>query len=205
MPHMSLREKLRKPDWLGEMQAVLVTGLVITGLGIALSAAWTISGDKPVSVTVPAQALPGVPGSVGGLTASVTIASTAAVEVQIQDPTVHQRISDALTGLPTALLVLVLLAMLLRIVRRARRADPFTAAAVRQLRILAVIVLAGGVLVSTVETIATLDLVTTLTNREASADVKLPAHWVLAGFGLLAIAEVVRRGTAMRTELEAVI
>jgi hypothetical protein len=80
-----------------------------------------------------------------------------------------------LTARPTFAVVAALLALLLRIVWGARRGDPFTLATVRRPRVLAVVTLAGGYL------------------------------GFLVGFGLLAVAEVVKRGDAMRAGLETVV
>lgn len=202
---MSFLGKLRGPDWLGEMQALLVLGLVGTSLAVVVTGVRTVLGDSPVIAQLPADAMTGVAGPVAGLADGVTIGSDSLVEVQIADPSTRQVIAEALTSLPTVLVVLVMLLMLLRIVRRARRDDPFTAGTVRQLRILAVLVIAGGAGAGIVESLAALNLSLTVGTETAYAVWQLPAGWSLAGFGLLAIAEVVNRGAVMRDEMETVI
>lgn len=202
---MSFLERLRKPDWLGEMQALLVLGLVGTGLAVAVTGARTVLGDGPVIAQLPADAMTDVAGPVAGLADGITIGPDSIVEVRIADPSVHQVIAEAMTSLPTVLVVLTMLLMLLRIVRRARRGDPFTVGTVRQLRILAVLVIAGGAAAGIVESLAALDLSLTVDDETAYAVWQLPAGWLLAGFGLLAIAEVVNRGAVMRDELDRVI
>lgn len=202
---MSFLESLRRPNWLGEMQALLVLGLVGTALAVGVTGARTVLGDSPVIARLPADALTDVAGPVAGLADGVTIGSDSIIEVQIADPSVHQVIAEALTSLPTVLVVLTMLLMLLRIVRRARRGDPFTTGTVRQLRILAVLVIAGGTVAGIVESLAALDLSLTVDGETAYTAWHPPAGWLLAGFGLLAIAEVVNRGAVMRDELDTVI
>jgi hypothetical protein len=201
---MGLWEKLRRPDWLAEMQALVMVGLVVVGLGIVLSAGWAITSGGPVVAEVPADSLSNVVGSVDGLNRHAAITPDATVEVEIADPSTRQLVASALTSLPTGLVVVAMLAMLLRIVRRARRDDPFTAGAVRRLRILAVVVLVGGSLAGLAESLAALDLAISLTDQ-AWTTVRFPVAWLLAGFGLLAISEIVKRGTAMRAELDTVV
>ncbi|MFC6016152.1 DUF2975 domain-containing protein [Plantactinospora solaniradicis] len=202
---MSFLGKLRRPDWFGEMQALLVLGLVGTGLAVVVTGVRTVLGDSPVIAQLPADAMTDVAGPVAGLDDGVTIGPDSIVEVQIADPSIHQVVAEALTSLPTVLVVVSTLLMLLRIVRRARRGDPFTAGTVRQLRILAVLVIAGGAVAGTVENLAALDLSLTVTEETAYTVWQLPAGWLLAGFGLMAIAEVVNRGAVMRDELDTVI
>ncbi|MBF9130534.1 DUF2975 domain-containing protein [Plantactinospora sp. S1510] len=202
---MSFLEKLRKPDWLGEMQALLVLGLVGTGLAVVLTGGRTVLGDSPVTVQLPAEAMTDVAGPVAGTADGISIGPDSIVEVQIADPSVHQVVAEAMTGLPTLLVVLGMLLMLLRTVRRARRGDPFTVGTVRRLRVLAVLLIAGGVAAGIVESLAALDLSRTIGNETVYTVWQPPAGWLLAGFGLLAIAEVVNRGVVMRDELDRVI
>lgn len=202
---MSLVNRLRRPDWLGEMQTLCVVGLVVTGLAMVVSVAWAILGDEPVTVQVRADAVIDVPDVAGGLADGVTIAPDSIVEVEVTDPSAHQLIAKVMTSLPTMLTAFGMLLMLLRVVRRGRRGDPFAAGTVRELRVLAVLVIVGGTLAGVVESLAMLDLSFTVTDTAGYAMWHFPAGWLLAGFGFLAIAEVVRRGTAMRDELATVI
>jgi hypothetical protein len=90
-------------------------------------------------------------------------------------------------------------------VRHARRGDPFTPATVRRLRVLALVTLGGGHLGSLVELFASMYLSSTVAVDGVIGVSELPVHWFLVGFGLFAVAEVVRRGHTMRAELETVV
>jgi len=200
---MSFRNRLRREDWLGEMQTLCIVGLAFVGLATVVPIGWAMLGGKPVTAELSADTMTGVAGAATGLP-GVTVAPGSTVEVQVADPSLHQQIAEALTSLPTKLVVFAMLLMVLRIVRRARHGDPFTAATVRQLRRLGVLVIAGGTVAGIVEAFAMFDLSRTVGNN-VYAIWDLPAGWLLAGFGFLAVAEVINRGTAMRDELATVI
>ncbi|WP_457033744.1 DUF2975 domain-containing protein [Kitasatospora sp. P5_F3] len=202
---MSLPDKLRRPDWLGELQGVLTLGLVATGLAIGVPAGRALLDDLPVTAGIPARALEATTLIPIRTTGGVSITPDSVIEVEIADPSAHQLVAAALTALPSLLVALSMLVMLLLVVRRARRSDPFTAQAVRRLRLLAAFVIVGGTLAGVTESIAALDLALTVSDAAGVAVWEFPAAWTLAGFGLLASAEVVSRGARMRAELETVI
>lgn len=203
---MGIIGKLGKPDWLGEMQTVAAVGVVGTVVVTGMTVVQALVSEQGVTVAVPADWLGESVGQGAKLPAEVSVAADAAVEVAVTGPRPYQLIAYLLTGLPTMLVVLGLLAMLWYILRGARRGDPFTARTVRQLRILAGATIVGGTVAGLVETFAGLALVQSITHTgEFYAAWKVPVPWLLAGFGLLAVAELVKRGTAMRAELETVI
>ncbi|MET9403857.1 DUF2975 domain-containing protein [Kitasatospora sp. NPDC002965] len=202
---MSLLGKLRRPDWLGELQGVLTLGLVATSLAIAVSVGRALLGDLPVTAGIPAGALEGSTVIPGRTTGGVSITPDSVIEVEIADPSAHQLVAAVLTALPSLLVALGMLVMLLLVVRRARRGDPFTTQAVRRLRLLAVFVIVGGTLAGVTESAAALDLALSVSDTAGVTVWEFPAAWTLAGFGILASAEVVSRGAGMRAELETVI
>lgn len=194
---MRLPESLRRPDWLKEMQAVLAIALGV--VAPALRAA--IAEELPLEL--PAAALSGTLDY--ELREGVAIAAEQDVTVTLADPDAGQRAAWALAELPTQAVAAALLALLLGLVRHARREDPFTPATVRRLRAVAATAIAGGVFAFTVELLASMHLSTTAVVGDIAGISHLPVHWLLIGFGLLAVAEVVKRGRAMREELETVV
>ena len=98
-----------------------------------------------------------------------------------------------------------MLALLAGLVRKAKRDDPFTEFTVRRLRATAAVAVGGGYLGFLVELLAAMHLSSTMLIDTVAGVAFLPAHWLLIGFGCFAIAEVVRRGRAMRDELDAVV
>ncbi|MCW6011134.1 hypothetical protein K1W54_42315 [Micromonospora sp. CPCC 205371] len=199
---MHIPERLRRPDWLAEMQsavAVVLVALAVVGtVGIAMSAA----RDNLV-VEVPASA---VAGASDGLRQGVTIDVEGTLDAVVARPDRAEQLAATLTNLPTYLVVVTLLAILYAVVRRARREDPFLAVTVSRLRLLGLVALVGGPLATFVEMVAALDLTRRVTgDASASLDPAAIGLWMLAGFGFLAVAEIVNRGRVMRSELDTVI
>ena len=89
------------------------------------------------------------------------------------DPSAAQVALYWLGRAPEPLLLLVLGAMLAQLLRRARRADPFTPATVRSLRRIAGLTLAGGVTASAVAFVGQLALAMSVTGNQAAG--MLPA------------------------------
>jgi hypothetical protein len=203
---MRVIERLRKPDWLGELQIALVAALALLGV-LAVVNIIAIVGGWPVSVEVPAGAVDGVGGATGGLAGGVAVDPHGTVDVLADDPSARQLFAAALVSLPTFLVILTLFAMLLGVVRRARKGGPFDEHVVWRLRLIGAVAIIAGFIARLVELFAQLDLTSTVTDRSMSATVSLQSlfGWVLVGIALFAIAEVVKRGLAMRAELDTVI
>jgi hypothetical protein len=203
---MGVIERLRKPDWLGELQTALVAALAVLGVLAVLNVA-AIVGGLSVSVQVPTGTVDGVAGATGGLAAGAAVDPNGTVDVLIDHPSARQVVAAALVSMPTFLVIVALFAMLLGVVYRARKGGPFDAHVVRRLRLIGLVALVAGVVARLVELFAQLDLTSTVTDRSTSATLPLQSlfGWVLVGIALFAIAEVVKRGLAMRTELDTVI
>jgi DUF2975 family protein len=148
-----------------------------------------------------------VAGATGGLAAGAAVDPNGTVDVLIDHPSARQVVAAALVSMPTFLVILALFAMLLGVVHRACNGGPFDAHVVRRLRLIGVVALVAGVVARLVELFAQLDLTSTVTDRSTSATLPLQSlfGWVLVGIALFAIAEVVKRGLAMRAELDTVI
>ncbi len=202
--HGSLKQRLLRADWLRELHGLLVACLVLSALGLVAVVAMAIFA--PLSVAVPADHVV-TANALHGLTGGAELDLHGEVGLTVANPSPYQAILGALTVLPTGLVVLMMLAVLVRVVRDARRTDPFTEATVRRLRQLGAVVIIGGVLAWVVEFYAQFALAGTVTETGSGATLTLlkPAIWLLVGFGYLAIAEVVSRGRAMRAELDRVI
>ncbi|HZM83644.1 MAG TPA: DUF2975 domain-containing protein [Candidatus Limnocylindrales bacterium] len=196
---MSLAEKVRKADWLNELRALVIVGIVLTLLFSLIEVITVALGGQAV---VEVRHNPAGPQEfqLGGQ--AVEHVST---RVAILEPTPAQALWYLGTFLPSAVVLLAALSMLLRLLSRARRANPFTRDTVRDLRWLAVVVLVGGTLASLVESVATLRLSAGLKPDTVSGYWNLPALWLLAGFGAMAVAEIVARGCALREELDEVV
>ncbi|GAA4909630.1 Protein of unknown function (DUF2975) [Stackebrandtia albiflava] len=199
MTRLSLVNGLRRPDWLKELQVLLVIALaLVTVFGAGAVIAGAVAGDG-VRIDLPATAVTGTPDH--GLRPGATVVAGQDLAVTVADPTATQRLSWALTTLPTQLLLIAVLGLLLRTVWRARRDDPFLPGTVRRLRVLATTALAGGGAVFAVELLAATWLSGSIVEGGFAGSATLPVHWVLVGVGLYAVAALVDRGSAMRAEL----
>ncbi|WP_422769624.1 DUF2975 domain-containing protein [Plantactinospora sp. WMMC1484] len=196
---------LRRPDWLAELQGLVVLLLVVMAGIVAFQSVALIDG-RPVVARVPAEALPGVAGATEGLRSGAAVDGD--VEVLVADPTPGDLVAYYLTGLPTLAVGAAVLALLWSALRRARRADPFSAGTVRRLRSIGWTALGGGLLAQLVQAIASLALTGRVTadgTFATTVDLAQTGLFLLVGFGFFAVAEIVRRGVTMRTELETVI
>lgn len=195
---MGLLARLGRADWLGEIQAVLVGGLAAVGVVGFLGIRHLLFGDT-VDAHVSAHAV-GLDGDHSG----VILGPYDDVAVQVPHPSATQRFWATLDGAPTYVVVVVLLLLLLRLVRDAQRDDPFRPEVVRALWVIAAVTLCGGVLAWAAELFARYALTASVTPA-VGLTMTIPYAWILAGFGFLAVGEVVRRGVRLRTELDEVI
>lgn len=203
---MNVIGRLRKPDWLGELQIALVATVALLGV-LAVVDVVAIAGGWPLTVEVPAGAVDGVGGATGGLTAGVAVDPHGMVDVLIDDPSARQLFAAGLISMPTFLVVMALFAMLLGVVHRVRKGGPFDKHVVWRLRLIGVVAIVGGVVARLIEFFAQLNLMSTVTDRLTTATLPLQDlfGWVLGGIALFAIAEVVSRGLTIRAELDTVI
>jgi hypothetical protein len=124
--------------------------------------------------------------------------------VSIEAPTVHQRWLWTLAMAPTVLLLLITLVLLNIVLHRARHQGPFTTRTVHLLRWMGV-VLWAGIIAAVIEDRARSALSGLVADTSWSGSMQPPVSWLFGGFICFAVAEVVRRGIALRTELETVI
>jgi hypothetical protein len=202
---MKVRESLRRADWLRELHGLLFVGVVLTALVGVVSAIATLTG-QPFSVGLLAEEVLR-PDAVVNVADGVHADPNTTVYLRITQPTGAQLALATAATLPTYALTTTMLVMLWRLVGAARRTDPFTWATVRRLRALGWLLVIGGPVAWVVEFGARFALSDTVTSRgpHATLDLFAPAVWGLVGFGMLAIGEVIRRGQALRTELDGVV
>jgi hypothetical protein len=187
---------MRKPYWLGELEIALIGALILVGVGMAFMAlAGAMGGAVPVRV--PVNAVPAIRDAVA---AGAVVEGGGTVDMMIEHPAPGQIVAGVFATVPTLVVVFTLLAILHRVVRGARRGGPFDGLVVRRLRLLGVITIGGGLLSRIVEIIAQAHLTSTVV-RHSGLNFSAPAvfGWLLVGFGFFAVAEIVRRGLAMRT------
>ncbi len=131
------------------------------------------------------------------------------VEVSVQDPTLLQTLLGLLShGLAHTLAALPMIVYARRLVDRAAAGGPFTLDTARGLRRLGRVVLVGGALAEVVQIAATTALLhSVLPGPHGVADTsyRLSLWWLVLGLAVLAFAEVVEHGCALRAELDEVV
>ncbi|MEU5940003.1 DUF2975 domain-containing protein [Micromonospora sp. NPDC047548] len=202
---MKARESLRRADWLRELHGLLLVAVVVSGVVGVVGMIATLTG-QPVDIEAPSG---GVlrPDSLVNARAGAVIDADASIYLRVEQPSGVQIGLATVAALPTYILATTMLVMLWRLVGEARRTDPFTAATARRLRTLGWLLIVGGPVAWLVEFLARFALSGTVATggHQATLNLGVPAVWFLAGFGILAISEVVRRGQALRAELDEVV
>ncbi len=198
---MRLSSAFRRADWLAEIQQVLSIAFVLVIAAGFVGAATTVGGA--VELPLPARAALGA-----GATASsgLPLSPSADVTIRLEHPTPGQVVLSLLSHAPAWLLTCLMLGLLWWLVRQARRAELFADRLARRLRQLGWLVALGGPVATLLEFVATFTLAGTLpgVTPQATLDLGPFGSWLLIGFAILAISEVVRRGHVLRTELDGV-
>jgi len=196
---MPLAAKLRKTNWLNELRILVIAGITLVLVFTAYEIVFATTGGGP-TVSLPRNPTGPEKFEVGG-----QAMSHVATELYILEPTGAQ-LGWYLAGrLANVIVLIAVLSMLLGLLNRARRANPFTRATVRDLRWISVVLIAGGTLASLVEAIAAMGLSASIPPGNIAGTWKLPVLWLLTGFGALAVSEIVARGCALREELDEVV
>jgi hypothetical protein len=202
---MKVRETLRRADWLRELHGLLLVAVVVCGVVGVASMIATLTG-QPLDIEVPSG---GVlrPDSLVHANAGVVIDPDASIYLRVGHPSWFQLGLATLVTLPGYALTTTMLVLLWRLVGEARHTDPFSGATGRRLRTLGWLLIVGGPAAWVVEFVARFALSDTVSTvgPQATFDLGAPAVWFLAGFGILAISEVVRRGQVLRAELDEVV
>lgn len=187
-------------DWLGELHTALAIGTVLGVLAGVSEIGAAVFADT-VDMTIQTAGAD----QVNGLPAGVELAWAGDVEVTVLDPTWAERLVSLAQGAPAYLLGLWIIAMLWRIVRVARRTDPFSPELARRLRRVGTATVVLGLVAEAAQWAIVLAATTLVHDEVWAFSLGLDLWWLLLGFGLLAVAEVLRRGSGLRAELDEVV
>jgi hypothetical protein len=131
------------------------------------------------------------------------------VNAYIHDPSLVQTLLGLLThGLAQGMVTLPMIIFARRLVDRAILNGPFTMSMVRGLRRLGLLVLVGGFLAELVRSAALIALYNSaVSGGDAIVDTNwmIDFWWLLLGLVILAFAQVIEHGCALRAELDEVI
>lgn len=202
----------RKRDWAREAEQVFWLGAAVLIAWVVGRVAWSVIG--PVAAQVPAMAL-GITALAGSIPAGAQLsAADDHVTVVLADPTAGERLLAVLAVVPQPLVLATVLALLARWARSVRQGATFAASAASRLtRIGQVTVLAGIGAYFLETTAASMLRWDVLPNGVASSpspasvlsSVGPALWWPTIGACLGLVGEIVRRGVALRDELEGVI
>ncbi len=195
----------RQPvSWLTWTERVLAS---LVGLAVLAALVGLVGGfNAGFTVQVPADVLPELTSvHPDVLDPGAHLSADGTVGVEITDPSVGQSLALALGWMPALAMTVVALILLLRLVRDARRHGPFTTATVHRLRAVAVVALVGGPLGIAAEAVSNALLTRSVLSTGGDVAPHVTFEWLLLGLGFLAVAEVVRTGLALRSELDEVI
>lgn len=194
---------LRRPDWLDELHRLLLAATLLAGVGGVLRAGALLAG-RPLEADVDTA---GVLRPEALIDAPPGVSVSSPLRLQLDHPTGVQYLWEALATLPSHALLVLALALLWRLTGRARRGDPFTADTVGRFRALGLVLAIGGPVTWVVESVSRFAFSATLPvgGPYAPLDFAIPLAWGLCGFGMLAIGEIIRRGQALRAELDGVV
>ncbi|MDG4827263.1 DUF2975 domain-containing protein [Asanoa sp. WMMD1127] len=185
-------------DWLRDLQLLIGASMVVFAGIIVFRLVSVFAGGAVCAGIVGAP----VDVAVTGLRPGAQAADTAAVCVE--SPSVSQVMLMLLHDGPALVAAGIAAALLYRIVRDARRHDPFTATTVRRLRQLAWFLLVAGVVVTSAANTSSGLLLHTMVER-GTAPNQAMWTWLFVAVGVGAVAEIVNRGVALRAELDTVI
>lgn len=126
------------------------------------------------------------------------------------DPTTTQQVLYAVShGVAFYLALIPMLILARRLIAGVLAEEPFIRRTVRRLRVLGAVVLAGGALSELTEYVTARLLLDSAVSEDlrtwARPDFHPTLWWLMPGLILLAFAEVVSRGSALRDELDTVI
>lgn len=165
-----------------------------------------IAPKSPVKLDVSLHELSG-PVQVAGAAAGVTVDPASRLTFKFSDPSFALRMLNLGTTVPGLLLVAEIARRMAKLLRAAQHSDPFTARTARELTLVAKITVLGGLGVWAVANVARwiLSSYVLVSGTDVSLLHKSPLGWIGAGLIIAGFGQVVARGVAMRTELDAVI
>jgi hypothetical protein len=187
------------------VRAFLSVLLLSDVLAVLAAVLTVLTGNNATSLELPRHAAFG--------TLSPSLATTrihlSSVEVAISDPSVYQLLLDLLThSLAFTLAAIPMIVVARRLIDHATDAHPFTEEMVTGLRRLGRLILGAGLLALIVSNVAAMLLVHSVVPQ---ADIPLAGNlvtdlwWLPLGLTVMAFAQIIEYGHALRTELDEVV
>ncbi|MCY9784816.1 DUF2975 domain-containing protein [Nocardiopsis sp. EMB25] len=201
------------------LRGLLLMGIAATSLTGLFLLVWTTpllpadTAGELTTITVHAPAAtPPPPVDVPVTGEDVEVRATESLAVTFHDPTLPERlllVLPTLVGVAATLLVLV---VLLRMARTLAQGDPFVPANVRRMYVVAATVTVGSLAVPLVRVFTDAELQSRALDPDGLVLVafgvgvgEVPFPLVFVGLALAALAEVFRRGTGLREDVEGLV
>lgn len=187
------------------LRVILVVTMVASGCVGLVAPLFAWATDRPINATFARN----IDAAAGHFPAGVGAQNPVEIAVAVNDPSAAERVVDALPNLLIAAIIIIVCWLVLRLLNDLRRGEPFSAANVRRVRIIAALVGIGAIVVSFCESVSNAQL---LVNRlPANSDMdavfimSVPLPWLVAMLLLAVVAEVYRRGTELRDDVEGLV
>ncbi|MBB5867598.1 hypothetical protein F4553_000977 [Allocatelliglobosispora scoriae] len=165
----------------------------------------TLIPGSPVILELPTGTLTGLR-DVGGVEPGVVVDPDGWLVFSVTDPSPAQRLLYAVTIVPGLLLIGEIARRMATLLKAAQASDPFTERTARELTLIARITAFGGVGTWAASILAKWSLSATMLTSGAAVEASQSlVGWLAVAFILAAFGQLVARGVAMRTELDAVI
>ena len=123
----------------------------------------------------------------------------------LADPGTGVRVSALLAALVVAAVAVLSCLVLLRLLRQAQAGEPFGPGVQRGLRMLALLMLAAGLLWPTLSAFAAAEVIRAATDASVSPSLEINFIWVGVALLLLFLAEVFRIGARMADDVEGLV
>ena len=200
---MSTRPTIRRGVLTATVAVLAVVLAVVVVATITMIVA--VATGKAFTVQIPSRAVTGLTAATTGLVGGATLDPGGTVGVHIPAPTAAQSAWSLVIVAPIALVGITVLTLILLVVLRAWRGQPFTGRVVTTLRAVGLIELVSVPVAQILAAWAIGHLTASVTVGSVDFSPHLTGDWIVVGLGILALGEVIRRGQAIREELDEVI
>lgn len=198
-----------RTDYLFLQAAIVFAALIVTAVSVALPL-WDWARGNPLFGFIETPAVDRqLPASLAAAEPGASLTWDGVIQVEVADPSAGLRLVNLIPGLLLSVAVIVVAAILYRLVVAAKAGRPFVPAAVRDLRIVAVVIFAASVLIPVAGAYAGSLLHTAAVANDVvfsvSASFGLNLAWIGLAMLVFVLAEVFRIGQRLADDVEGLV
>ncbi|MFT4011644.1 MAG: DUF2975 domain-containing protein [Nocardioidaceae bacterium] len=198
-----------RTDYLSLQAAIAFAALIVTAVSVGLPL-WDWARGNPVYGIIETPAISHeLPASLAAARPGASLTWDGVIQAEVADPSAALRLVNLIPGLLLSIAVIVVAAILYRLVVAARAGRPFVPAAVRDLRIVAVVIFAASVLIPVASAYAGSRLHTAAIADDAlfsvSASFGLNLAWIGLAMLVFVLAEVFRIGQRLADDVDGLV